>query len=172
MAIDLFVEHGYEATTVEDICAVAGISRSTFFRYFNSKEDVLIRELDDFGEILLSALQDRPDDEPAWLALQGALSPLTQQTESSHALRSARLVRATPALATFRQEKQARWGELLRQEIARRIGSDPGDLTDPRPSALIGAALACVDAAVTAWAAADAAQPLADLLDRAMQTVG
>jgi hypothetical protein len=44
MAIGLFVERGYEETTIGDICAVAGISRSSFFRYFQSKEDVLLRQ--------------------------------------------------------------------------------------------------------------------------------
>ncbi|MGW7594849.1 TetR/AcrR family transcriptional regulator, partial [Streptomyces rubiginosohelvolus] len=42
MALDLFLENGYEQTTIDDICAVAGISRSTFFRSFPSKEDVFV----------------------------------------------------------------------------------------------------------------------------------
>jgi AcrR family transcriptional regulator len=174
MAIDLFIEHGYEQTTIDDICAVAGISRSSFFRYFNSKEDVLTREVADLGDSLLSALQARPDDETPWDAIRRAAHPLIERygAESERILRSARLVRATPALATFHQEKLARWGQVLRPEVARRMGSDADDPIDPRPAALIGATLACVDAAIAAWAAADATQSLTHLFDRAMDAIG
>jgi AcrR family transcriptional regulator len=139
MAIDLFVERGYEETTIDDICAVADISRSTFFRYFRSKEDVLVHRVADLGDSLLSALQARPDGETPWVALRRALSPLIEQygADSERVLRSTRLVKATPSLATFHQEKLARWGQLLIPEVARRMGSDPGDPTDPAPAALV-----------------------------------
>jgi len=174
MAIELFIEQGYEETTVEDICAVAGISRSSFFRYFHSKEDVLLREVAGAAEGLLSALQARLDDETPWVAIRRALNPLIERygAESERALRSARLVRETPALTTLHQEKFARKGRLLRPEVARRIGSDPDDPADPRPAALIGAALACLDAAVVASAAADGKQHLSQLFDRAMDAIG
>lgn len=174
MAIGLFIERGYEETTIEDICAVAGISRSSFFRYFHSKEDVLMREVADFGDGLLSALQARPDGETPWVAIRRALNPLIERygTEPERILRSTRLVRSTPALAAFNQEKLARKAQILRPEVARRLGADPDDPTDPRPDALIGAILACLDAAVAAWAATDGTQNLAQLLDRAMDSVG
>jgi AcrR family transcriptional regulator len=174
MAIDLFIERGYEQTTIDDICAVAGVSRSSFFRYFHSKEDVLLHRVFDLGESLLSALQARPDGEAPWVALRRALNPLIGQygAESERVLRSVRLVTATPALATFHREKLARWGQLLIPEVARRMGSDPGDPTDPGPAALVAAAVACVDAAVAAWAATDGTQQLAGLVDRAMDSIG
>jgi AcrR family transcriptional regulator len=53
MALDLFLENGYEQTTIDDICAVAGISRSTFFRYFPSKEDLFMSTTATAGEELL-----------------------------------------------------------------------------------------------------------------------
>lgn len=173
MAIELFVVGGYEQTTIDDICAVAGISRSSFFRYFHSKEDVLLRQAADLAEGLLSALQARPDDEPPRVALCRALNPLIERygAESERILRSTRLVTATPALVTFHQAKLVRWGQLLRPEVARRMGSDPDDPTDSRPAALIGAVLACFDAAVAAWAAADGTQPLSSLFDRAMDAI-
>jgi AcrR family transcriptional regulator len=174
MAIDLFVERGYEETTIDDICSVAGISRSSFFRYFHSKEDVLLREVADVGESLLTALEARPEHETPWVALRRSLSPLIGQygAESQRVMRSARLVRATPALTTFRQEKLARWAQLLIPEVARRMGSDPGDPTDPRPAALVAAIVACVDAAVAAWASADGGLPLPRLIDSALDAIG
>ncbi|WP_084705962.1 TetR family transcriptional regulator [Prauserella rugosa] len=46
-AIDLFLSHGYDTTTVDDIAAAAGVGRRTFFRYFRSKEDSIFPNHDD-----------------------------------------------------------------------------------------------------------------------------
>jgi AcrR family transcriptional regulator len=173
MAIDLFSEHGYEETTIEDICAVAGISRSSFFRYFQSKEDVLLGTYLDIDGRLLSALIARAEDETPWVAIRWALDPLIEHYNANAAqtLRSAKLVIKTPTLVTSHRDKLTRWVRLLTPEIARRLNADPGDLTDPRPAALIGAALACLDATLAAWAVADGAAPLAQLLDRTMAAI-
>lgn len=173
MAFDLFLERGFEETTVEQICAVAEISRSTFFRYFASKEDALLGDLPDANAHLLDALQRRPHDEPAWTALRRALDPLVERydTAPDQGRRLARLITGTPALAAAHHAKNAAWHTLLRPEVARRLGADPDDATDPRPSALIAAALGCVDATISAWATDDSEQPLARILDRAMGAI-
>src|SRR4051794_21550685 len=63
MALDLFLDQGYEQTTIDDICAVAGISRSTFFRYFPSKEDVFASDTSTAVDEILQALRQRSYDE-------------------------------------------------------------------------------------------------------------
>jgi AcrR family transcriptional regulator len=173
MALDLFLKNGYEQTTIDDICAVAGISRSTFFRYFPSKEDVFMSTTSTAPEELLQALRQRPDDETPWAALRHAMDPVVAQyaAQSERARRLAELARTTPALATRHQEKPATWQELLAPEIARRLGSDPDDETDPRPRALVAAALACLEAAVVAWIASPGTQQLAEILHRAMDSI-
>ena len=175
MALNLFLENGYEQTTIDDICAVAGISRSTFFRYFPSKEDVFMSETSTAGEELLDALRQRPDDETPWAALQHALDPVIAQyaAQPERAQRLAELARTTPALAALHQERKlASFHDLLTPEIARRLGSDPRDGTDPRPQALIAAAHSCLEAAVTAWIAGRGTQQLAQILHRAMDSIG
>ncbi|WP_166659638.1 MULTISPECIES: hypothetical protein [unclassified Glycomyces] len=57
---------------------------------------------------------------------------------------------------------------MLRPEIARRLGADPADASDPRGVAVIGAALGCVEAALTSWTATPRPQALSAILDRAM----
>jgi AcrR family transcriptional regulator len=173
MALDLFLENGYEQTTVEDICAVAGISRSTFFRYFPSKEDLFMGTTAAAGKELLQALQERPDDEAPWVALRHALGSTVSHyaAQSERAQRLAKLARETPALAALHQKKPTSYYNLLRPEIARRLGSDPRDATDPRPEALIVAAISCLEAAVAAWTAGDGTQQLAQLLRRAMDSI-
>ncbi|MCT2585095.1 TetR family transcriptional regulator [Actinophytocola sp. S1-96] len=167
---NLVLERGYEETTVEDICAAAEISRSTFFRYFPSKEDALFGAVADAGERLRAALTARPPDEPPWVAMRRALDVLIEQYEAhdERIRRLTRLIVNTPALAARHREKNARWHALLRPEVARRLEADPADGSDPRADAVIGAALACVEAALTAWTSNDQPQPLATILDRAM----
>jgi AcrR family transcriptional regulator len=173
MALDLFLDRGYEQTTVDDICAVAGISRSTFFRYFPSKEDVFAGETSTAVDEIVRALRQRPDEEAPWVALRHAMSPIVDhyasQSERTHRLAALALV--TPALATINQEKHARFGALIAPELARRLGVEPDDATDPRPRALIAGALGCLDAAVAAWIAGKGTQRLDWLLDRAMGSI-
>lgn len=173
MAFDLFLERGYEGTTVDDICAVAGISRSTFFRYFASKEDALLGEVANSADELREALQGRPDDEAPWIALRRALDTLIEHyiAEPERALRLARLIASTPALAAKHHAKNARWHEVLRPEVARRLGADASDFSDPRSAALIAAALGCVDAAIGAWVNRGGAQSLGQILDHAMGAI-
>ncbi len=176
-ALGLFERDGYEQTTVEEICAVAGISRSTFFRYFPTKQDLLLHDIAGAGEELLEALRGRPEGEPLWVALRHALGRLVELYGAlPDALRVATLIKTTPALTTVHQEKLASWQALLTTEIARRLSSHPGPAdagtaSDPRPRALIAAALSCFDAAVAAWAAGNGAQRLEDLLARAMDSI-
>jgi AcrR family transcriptional regulator len=173
MAVALFVERGYDQTTIEDICTVVGISRTTFFRYFPAKEDVLMRDFADLGDLLLASLITRPDKETAWAALRNALGPLTARydADGERTRRALKLVIETPTLGAFHQDKLARWVKQLTPEIARRAGSDPLDVTDPIPNALISAAFACLDAALVAWVAADGAEDLDQLLARSMNAL-
>jgi AcrR family transcriptional regulator len=173
MALDLFLENGYERTTVDDICAAAGISRSTFFRYFPSKEDVFTHETSAVVEELLDALRQRPDDESPWQALRHAMGSVVTYyaAQSERAHRVAELARSTPALAALHREKHAAYDRLVTPEIARRFGSDSPDGTDPRPRAVVASALGCLEAAVAAWVAGNGKQPLGRLLDLAMGSI-
>jgi AcrR family transcriptional regulator len=59
-ATDLFLEKGFDETTVEDIAARAGISRRTFFRYFSSKNDLMAQGVLSYGTILTEAINACP----------------------------------------------------------------------------------------------------------------
>jgi AcrR family transcriptional regulator len=173
MALDLFLANGYEQTTIDDICAVAGISRSTFFRYFPSKEDVFLHETSTVVEELVQALRRRPDEETPWTALRHAMSPLVTYyaTRTERAHRVAELARTTPALASLHRDKLARYDKLITPEIARRFGLDPDDTTDPRPRAVVGSAISCLEAAVAAWIAGNGRLELGQVLDHAMDSI-
>jgi AcrR family transcriptional regulator len=174
IAVELFLRQGYDETTVDDICAAADISRSTFFRYFPAKEDALFGLSSDTGERLLAALTARPSGDTPWTALRRALDPRLEEISGGgvQARRLIRLIQATPGLRARHREKSAEWHQMLRPEVARRLGADPVAVSDPRADALIAAALGCLDAALIAWTATEQPPELAVLLDRAMAAIG
>jgi AcrR family transcriptional regulator len=61
-AIDLFTEQGYDATTVAQIVERAGITRSTFFRYFPDKRDLLAAGQDALSQLLTEGIAEAPED--------------------------------------------------------------------------------------------------------------
>ena len=67
----LFREQGYQATTVEQIAAAAEVSPSTFFRYFPTKEDVVMQ--DDLDARLFAAFEHQPPEVGPVAALRAAL---------------------------------------------------------------------------------------------------
>ncbi len=178
VAMELFARKGYDATTIEEIAAAAGMSRSSFFRYFASKEDVVLDHLDALGESLAEALAQRPADEDAWTALRRAFDVLlvchVRDPQGALALRQ--MLDGNPALRARNLEKQCGWHDRLIPHIAARLGSAPDPASadtgiNARPEAVIGAALACLEAAKRAWMAADCRAPLDKVLDDVMRTV-
>lgn len=170
VALRLFIEQGFDRTTVDQIAEEAGMSRASLFRHFGSKEDIVLVGLEDSGRQIAQALAERPDDERPWQALRRAFDVLVRQNEAEpeQALHYLRMLQETPSLRARHFEKQLSWQEMFLPEIARRLGADPGRPEDPRPGALAAAALACLDAAATGWVACAGKVPLKVLLDRAM----
>src|SRR5262245_62385563 len=98
-ALRLFATQGYEATTVDQIAAAAEISPSTFFRYFKTKEDVVLE--DEYDPMLIGALAAAPKDlapVPALrYAMREAFSSL-DQSELPKVLERSKLTLSIPAL--------------------------------------------------------------------------
>jgi AcrR family transcriptional regulator len=59
-AVDLFTEQGYDATTVAQIAERAGVTRSTFFRHFSDKREVLVAGQETLGRLLAEGIADAP----------------------------------------------------------------------------------------------------------------
>jgi AcrR family transcriptional regulator len=175
VAQDLFVEQGYEATTVDQIAAAAGMSKRTFFRYFASKDDLVIGKYDLFGDRMADALDARPADEPVWQSLRRVFDVATGYVDDPH-LRARNdamdaIVRSTPQLNARYLEKLQRVQQLLVGRVAVRLTGTDADPGDPRPAAIVGAAFACMQAARGAYLASDQTAPFGTYLDQAMATV-
>ena len=172
VAQDLFLAQGYEDTTVDQIAAAAGMSKRTFFRYFPSKDDLVIGKYDLFADRMAEALDERPEDEPVWQSLRRAFDMSLDYVEDPHqrARNDAmeQIVRSTPQLHARYLEKMQRVQQLLIGRVAVRLTGEDAMSTDPAPAAIVGAAFACMQAARQAWFASDTSEPFGSYLDRAM----
>jgi AcrR family transcriptional regulator len=72
----LFAEKGFTGTTIDDIAEAANVSRRTFFRYYDSKDDLLRSDISDLLPAMLAALRSRPAAEPPLAAILAALRTL------------------------------------------------------------------------------------------------
>lgn len=151
-AISLLLDAEFDSVTIEQLAKAAGISRRTFFRYFATKEEVVLTSFDVAGEELLEALRRQPAHLPPLLAVRQAMRPLVarfaRDAERTRALLS--LIQRTPALRAGFLDRQDRWRELLSLEIERRL---PRTSRRPLIARLTAAvSMGAADAAMAAWA--------------------
>nr|WP_203644857.1 TetR family transcriptional regulator [Streptomyces sp. SID14478] len=166
-ALQLLAIKGFDAVTVDEIVAAAGVSKRTFFRYFASKEDVVVQFLTDMGADMRTALAQCPVDEgPAGALLRAVRVPVTKcAADSERALRVVQLILRTPALLARFLERQAQWRDDLAQVLAERVGLDAESDLYPRLAA--GTALTAFHVVLQRWSASDAAQDPVVLLEEA-----
>jgi AcrR family transcriptional regulator len=82
----LFQERGYESTTVRDIAAAAGVGERTFFRYFPSKESLVLQQVRDLVPLLAAEIRDRPAAEPPLAALRNAVLEVAHRNGTNPAV--------------------------------------------------------------------------------------
>ncbi|WP_418277025.1 TetR/AcrR family transcriptional regulator [Isoptericola jiangsuensis] len=120
----LFSELGFEAVTVDQIAAAAGMSRRSFFRYFSSKEEVVLGKVDRHGEAFVRALSERPDDEPAWVALRrmfdDAVAYGSDPALGQHAAEMDRVIQSSETLRTGYLQRMQHAQDLVAEELRRR----------------------------------------------------
>jgi AcrR family transcriptional regulator len=149
-AEELFLSRGFEKTTVEQIARAAGVSRRTFFRYYEAKEDVMVERSDRLGERLLAELAARPRSEPPLLAIRNALVPAVEAGLEERGLIRyiIRVLRETSALRRAMMERRNRLEERIAALMARRLGARRNDNT---PMLLAFVTRALHDTAFNAW---------------------
>ena len=171
-AVKLLADQGFEETTVDQIVAAVGMSRRTFSRYFDSKEDVIVHMLAEAGVRLCAELSARPADEPPAVALRRALSVFTSMSVGNPAkmLRVSGLILDTPALLARFLERQSQWQAEMTGILALRAGLDPD--VDLRPAVAAGVALMAFQAALRRWVDSDGSESLDEVVDQALALVG
>lgn len=151
--VKLFAERGFAGTTIEDITDEADTSPRTFFRYFPSKEDLLVADLEAAIPLVREALAPQRADEPILDAARRAAAALAGALARPEALIQRRLTLSIPEVLGRMREIQERIDLAMVEELAKRMGVDPE--LDPRPRVAASVALGAVRAAVHAWVATD-----------------
>jgi len=119
-AMSLFLERGFDGTTVEDIAERADVSKRSFFDYFPTKEEVVFAWQDRFADHLMQAIASRPAEEPAVRAVQyGLVSALVSATDE-RSLALGELIRNTPALRARDHLKYAKLEAKLTEGLKAR----------------------------------------------------
>lgn len=160
-ALRLFVERGYEATTVEQIAAAAGVSHMTFFRYFPTKEDAVLS--DSYDPMLVAAIRNRPRTEDPVTRIRAAVREglaAIYTADRDALLVRVRLSLRTPALRARLGDNQFATRDLLAGALA---DGDPTFAT----RVLASACLAALTTALEEWVATDGTAELPDLIDDA-----
>jgi len=143
-AYRLFREQGYDATTVEQIAEAAEVSPSTFFRYFPSKEDVVLQ--DGMDQRWIDAVRAQPPEADAMVALRHAAHDLVTSltpAETEHLRETARLTATVPAIRARTVDEIVSMGATIAELVAERSGRDPGDFeVRVFAGALLGAVVA------------------------------
>jgi AcrR family transcriptional regulator len=157
--LELFARRGYHEVTVEDICAIVDVSPRTFFRYFATKADLVIAEMDRLLGGLLSDLRARPDSETAWSALGHALGAVCEVITNRRApyLALYAVTQDAPELVAGNAAALLEWEQQMSAEVARRLPSAVGR----HARLMTGIALTVFRVSTDEWAAGDGRDDLA-----------
>jgi AcrR family transcriptional regulator len=148
-ALRLFREQGYDATTVDQIAEAADVSPSTFFRYFPTKEDVVLQ--DDLDLLALGAFEAQPADLSPIAAFRAAAKDAFAalgDDELARLRETTELSMTIPAVRAAALDELTRTIDLIAEAVARRVGRDPGDFAARN---IAGAAVGVILAANMPW---------------------
>lgn len=163
----LIDERGYDNTTIEQIAAAAEVSPSTVFRYFPSKEQMILRD-EDYAIAGSEFLRARPADEPPLVALRETVTGMvrTSYEEFNAEYRwRMELVRKVPALRAQMHESQDRAIAVLTAALAERAGRPEDDL---ELRVLVGAMMGGLHQVVLDWGDHGQQGNLPQMVDRAL----
>jgi AcrR family transcriptional regulator len=127
-ALDLFVENGYEETTVAEIARRAGLTKSTFFRHFADKREVLFIGQDTLGELFATGIANAPSAATPLGAVTGALEASAAAFPSGRrtfARRRRAVIAAHPELQEREARKRIGFAEAMTQALVDRRVDEP-----------------------------------------------
>jgi TetR/AcrR family transcriptional regulator, regulator of mycofactocin system len=170
IALDLFSIHGFDETTVDEIAITAGVSRRTFFRYFDSKTAVLWHEFDNEVAALRAAFDGVPADMPLMDAVRRAVTSVNRyRAEDVAELRTRmRLIGSVPALQASAAPHYDAWEQVVIEFAADRLGQPSQSLI---PRAIGRTTLASCRAAYEQWIT-EPGTDLAVHIDRVLTALG
>jgi len=170
IALAMFVERGFDETTVDDIVRVAGIGRRTFFRYFASKNDLPWGDFESLLDAMRVHLRSLPSDLPLMEALRLAIIEFNRYPDAELPFHRERmwLLLNVPNLVAHSTLRYAAWRQVVAEYAAERLGDEPDAL---EPQSIAWACLGLCLAAYEQWLSHEDAD-LLTLLDEAFTLLG
>ncbi|MEZ0091179.1 TetR family transcriptional regulator [Streptacidiphilus sp. EB129] len=168
-AFRLFTEQGYDGTTVDQIADAAEVSPSTFFRYFPTKEDLVVG--DEYDPVMEAALRARPAGEPVLESMRQSFLPALRQivtAEPEEMLLRMRLMQENAVIRARSAAEMIRTVDLLAGILSDRTG-EPRDSLELR--AVVAAVTAACGQAVEHWAQHGGSEDVVTLVERSLDAV-
>ena len=158
-ALELYLERGYDQTTVAEIASRAGLTERTFFRHFTDKREVLFRG-DELARVMAAAIDAAPERTAPFDAVAAALGSTSDffADRRSHARTRQAVIGATPALQERELIKLASLATTMADALRRR------GVADPSASLLAETGVAVFKVAFERWLDDPADRPLADVV--------
>lgn len=130
VAIDLFVAHGFDEVSVDDVAHAAGIARRTLFRYYPSKNALPWGDFDAHLERMRDQLSELDPGVPIGDALRTALLAFNtfDESETPRHRQRMRVILQTAELQAYSMTMYAGWRAVVATFVARRLGAEVGDL--------------------------------------------
>jgi AcrR family transcriptional regulator len=170
-AFRLFLERGYEQTTIDDIVALAGVGRRSFFRYFPSKEDVVFPDHEKCLADMTAFLEASEDaDDPVVRVCDAARLVLRMYAENpTFSVQRYRLTKQVPGLRTYELSVVWRYERTLAAYLRGRFAARrDGTL---RADVIASAVVAAHNHALRAWLRADGVGDASAEMDHALDYV-
>ena len=163
--LKLFVENGYEATTLDAIAAASGISRRTFFYYLKSKEDVLLaHESGDIPRVLRPTLLEQSPEQSPIEAARKTFLTLASRYMTRESVLADRILRSTEALRLRKEALLVQMEEVLAEAMYELW---PDETRRPALRLVAMIAIGALRFAKENWRQENAAHPLTHYIDEA-----
>jgi AcrR family transcriptional regulator len=163
--LKLFIENGYEATTLDAIAAASGISRRTFFYYLKSKEDVLLaHESGKFPQALRPIFLKQSPEESPIAAARKTFLVLASMYETKESILADQILRSIEALRLRKEALLIQMEDVL-AEAMYELWPDPARRSALRLDAML--AIGSLRVAKEHWRQEEAAYPLTRYIDEA-----
>ncbi|WP_432009640.1 TetR family transcriptional regulator [Streptomyces bacillaris] len=169
-AFQLFLERGFERTTVDDIVARAGVGRRSFFRYFPSKEDVVFPDHERCLAEMTEFLAAVGDEDPVGAVCDAARIVLRMYAaDPEFSVQRYRLTREVPGLRTYELSVVRRYEQTLAGHLRGRFGTDrDGEL---RAEVIAASVVAAHNNGLRLWLRSGGAGDPEEAVDHALDLV-
>ncbi|MEU0467554.1 TetR family transcriptional regulator [Amycolatopsis sp. NPDC006131] len=165
-AVAMFTEHGFDATTLDELVDAVEVSKRTFFRNFSSKEDVALTAIKQLWETYLAVLAERPPSGPLLGVLKDALLTTLARLDDHWYRQFLPTVRLTEGCAALHAHS-LRYCAEVKSEIVRVLGGGP----DLELRLLVEVVVGTWNCALAEWSPSGERDLLPVLVNRAFDTL-